>query len=343
MSLQHRIELSLTLSIALLTACSSAINVGAQITNTPAPTITPTVITMDQNVEAFLSGEFDDVNNLSLEERKEFSILLAQKMNEARGARPLIYNKEAYVDPITGMMKDYDGHPDLEETIQMYLAVALDDEGDLLIQNEEGIWEKINGSKGIDWNMVVTDPNDPRIDWPTGNENSDGMSPPNKAVSKDVILIPVVRLDNSVNQLYVSGENASMQPTITFIKITTDSSGIPIFARKLVAMSVYFQLFKEGSSFFTDQNMLDSLADGFEKTKTDSPFFKKLRNKQVYYMSLRDNQPISFEAGARITPIDIDYENVVAIDDVYQVLTNQKLDNLNMAVFMTALIVESIN
>ena len=34
---------------------------------------------------------------------------------------------------------------------------------------------------------------------------------------------------------------------------------------------------------------------------------------------------------------------VVDFDDVYQVLANQKLDNLNMAVFMTALIVERIN
>ena len=311
----------------------------AQPISTPQPTITPTVITMDQNVEAFLSGEFDDVSNLSLEERKEFSVLLTQKMNEARGAKPLIYNNEAYVDPITGMMKDYDGHPDLDETIQMYLAVALDEEGNLLIQNEEGTWVKINGSKDMDWNMVVTDPINPRIDWPTGNENKNGLTPAKIAVSNGCKLTPMVILDADVTQLYMSGENALMQPTITLLQIETDNSGGPIIARKMLVWSADFQLYKEGTNFFADQNMLHSWADGYAKTITNSQFFNNLKDKQLYYSIVNLAQEGSYK-GAKLTSISEDYENVVEVNKVLKVLENHNLDEKNILVVVLGMLIE---
>ena len=177
---QVRIELSLAMFMALLSACSPAAADAEVPPPTPAPTCTVTVEAdqevdtlsdeeveaqdvatedkVDQLIDTYMSGETVSVAELSVEQRQEFAVKLEQKLNDLRGAKPLVYNNEAYVDPITGMMKDYDGHPDLEETIQMYLAASLDSEGDLLIQNEEGTWVKINGSKDIDWNMVVTDP-----------------------------------------------------------------------------------------------------------------------------------------------------------------------------------------
>ena len=340
MRLQHRIELSLTLSIALLTACSSAINVVAQATNTPQPTITPTVITMDQKVEAFLSGEFDDVSNLSLEERKEFSILLAQKMNEARGAKPLIYNNKAYVDPATGMMRNYDGHPDLEETIQMYLAVALDEEGNLLVQNEEGTWVQINGSKDIDWKMVVTDPNDPRIDWPTGNENSKGLSPAKSSVNVGAKLVPMVLVNNTVNQLYLSGENGLMQPTINMVDIVTDKINIPILARKVIVHSNYFSLCEEGSDLYITQNMFDSWADGFQKTKEQSVFFNNLKGNQTYYIVMGSDQPIAYKY-AKLIQVSDDYENAVQVDNVWQTLNNQTINTTDMLVILAQFLIEA--
>ena len=336
---QHNI-LSVLILVIFLSACSPAVSATALPTSTSQPTITPTVITMEQNVEAFLSGEFDNVSNLSLEERKEFSIQLAQKMNDARGAKPLIYKNEAYVDPITGMMKNYNGHPDLEETIQMYLAARLDSEGNLLIQNEEGTWVKINGSKDIDWNMVVTDPNDPRIDWPTGHENKDGFSPPQIAVKVGSQLVPMVMLDNNVSQLYMSGENALMQPTITLLKIETDSSGIPILARKVIIWGSRLMLCKEGSEFYAEQDMFDSWADGFNKTKAESPVFKNFKNRQAYLTTVYPNQPGIYE-GTKLTPVSNDYENVVDVNKAWKILTEEETDRLNMLIIDAGVLIQT--
>jgi hypothetical protein len=221
----------------------------------------------------------------------------------------------------------------------MYLAASLDSEGNLLIQNEEGVWVKINGSKDIDWNMVITDPNDPRIDWPTIKHES-GLSTPQTAVSNGSKFIPVVLLDSEVNQLYMSGENALMQPTITLLIIETDSSGVPILARKMIAWSTYFELFKEGSDFFTSQNIADSWANGFNKTKTESPLFKSLKNNQLYYATINYNQPRAYD-GAKLTYIDSDYVNVVGISTVLQVIENQRVDNINMLVAKIGSLTES--
>jgi hypothetical protein len=327
------------LIIVLLSACSPAVITTVQPTRSPQPTITPTVITMDQNVEAILNGELEDVNNLSVEERKEFSIILAQKMNEARGARPLIYNNEAYVDPVTGMMKDYDGHADLSETIQMYLAASLDSEGNLLIQNEEGTWVKINGSKDVDWNMVVTDPDDERIDWPTGNESrGNGFSPPSSFVYLGGNIIPMVLLDNNVSQLYIGGENAAMQPTLTFLDIKTDNYNNPILARKVITHSTSFILCEEGSDDnCVEYSSLNSFFQSFKEIK-NSQFYKSFLEGQVYYVGVSAPQEMVYDA-AYITQLS-EYENVVDVPDVWSVLTDTMKNDDDMLVLAARLAIK---
>ena len=334
----HQNNLLFIIVVTFLSGCNSAVSAAAQPISTPQPTITPTVITIDQNVEAFLSGEFDDVSNLSLEERKEFSIILAQKMNEARGAKPLIYNNEAYVDPITGMMKDYDSHPDLSETIQMYLAVALDEEGNLLVKNEEGTWVTINSSKDMDWNMVITDPDDERIDWPTGNESrGNGFSPPSSFVYLGGNIIPMVLLENNVSQLYINGENAAMQPTLTFLDIKTDDYNNPILARKVITHSTSFILCEEGSDSYIEYSSLDASFQSFGKTK-NSQFYKNLLGNQVYYVGATTRQKAVYDAGY-ISPLS-EYKNVVDVQDVWSVLTDTLKNDDEMLVLAARLAIK---
>ena len=159
--------IALVLTI-LLSACSTADLVVANVpTATSAPTETPAVSQVESLLTTYMSGEDIDVSGLSPAEFREFSTQLAEKRNAERGANPVVYNNEAHVSPDNFMMMNYDGHPDMNETIQMYLpVVGKDSAGNLQILDQDGKTITIANSADVDWNMVVTDPHDPRIDWP---------------------------------------------------------------------------------------------------------------------------------------------------------------------------------
>ena len=330
------------LIIALLTACSPIAAVTTHPTSAPqstdisvppptsAPTFTPEVYVVDQIVAAYMNGETVSVVELSADQQEAFANKLAEQLNEARGARPLVYNNEAYVDPITGMMKDYDGHPDLEETIQTFYPATLDSEGNLYITTPDGK-QKIDGSQGVDWNMVVTEPGDERINWPTGEKDSAGFSRPGNSLRVGTQIIPMIMLDTRVDQLYLTGKSPGIVPTITLLDIITDVNGIPILARKVIAHSTgQFALYEEGSDYCVWQNTLDSLWYGFSETKKQI-FFTSLEPNQAYYIVFGPNQSQTY-VGILDSPDD-DYENIVATDDVVSVLMGQQSDNINTVIF----------
>ena len=105
---------SIVLILLSMTACSPAATAITQPASdpqsaatevpppTPAPTFTPEVYAVDQKVEAYMNGETVSVVELSAEQQEAFANKLAEKLNETKGAKPVIYNHEAYVDPATG-------------------------------------------------------------------------------------------------------------------------------------------------------------------------------------------------------------------------------------------------
>ena len=103
----------------------------------------------------YFAGESIDVSNLDADEFTEFSALLAEKKNAERGINPIIFNNEAYISPETYRMTPYDGHPDQNETIEMYLPIADNDsEGNLQIVNHDGAIVTIDNSADVDWSMM---------------------------------------------------------------------------------------------------------------------------------------------------------------------------------------------
>lgn len=115
--------------IFLLSSCSQAgavelVTATIEPTVTTAPTPTQAVDAVEQLLTAHLTGESIDVSSLSAAEFRDFSTQLAEQRNDERGINPVIYNGEAYLSPDSYRLMDYDGHPDMNETIQMYLPVV---------------------------------------------------------------------------------------------------------------------------------------------------------------------------------------------------------------------------
>ena len=95
-----------------------------------------------------------------------------------------------YIDPSDYKLKDYDDHPDMNETIQMYVPIAGKDEQGNLQFESNGELVTIPGSANVDWNMQISDPYDTRIDWPkTKPKENSGLPEAQNNVSEFGIVI----------------------------------------------------------------------------------------------------------------------------------------------------------
>ena len=127
--LKHFITATILLGL-LLASCSPTIS--AEPVSTPTQTAThtatpepsPTLSPVEPLLEEYFTGQSIDVSLLNPADYKEFSVKLTEKMNEKRGINPVLYKDEAYINPTNYMMMNYDRHPDIVETITMYLAIA---------------------------------------------------------------------------------------------------------------------------------------------------------------------------------------------------------------------------
>ena len=189
--------------------------------------------------------------------------------------------------------------------------------------------------------MVVTDPSDERINWPTGKKNSAGFSEPASSIQFGSQLIPMVMLDTRVDQLYLTGEPSGIIPTITLFDIITDTTGIPILARKVIVhAAAEFSLYKEGSPDHVWQNTIDSLWDGFNKTKTQI-FFTSLKP-GTYLVVFSPDQSRVYDGGNFNLP-DNDYENIISVNNVLPVLMGQQSDNINTAILSVTSLIEVVD
>ena len=290
-------------------------------TITSAPTETQVVNQVDQLLTAHLAGESIDVSVLSPTEFREFSTQLAEQRNEERGINPIIYNNEAYVGPDNYMMMDYDGHPDMNETIQMYLpVVGKDSAGNLQILNQDGQTITIANSADVDWNMVVTDPNDPRIDWPNlpVGPNS-GLTPVQYLISDKVrggnesFIIPTILLDKTMGQIFMEGRGKGMIPSFRFLTVADiDENGIPIsFRLSLVILN---------STILTTENS-DFLASAGITVSDNESFFVNLQENSVYYMGIEQNQDDVWDKNYNTTMNA--YQGLITDNRIISILTHQ--------------------
>lgn len=298
-------------------------------TATPAPTETQAISQVEQLLTAYMAGESIDVSSLSPAEFREFSTQLAEKRNAERGINPIIYNNEAYISPDNYMMMNYDGQPDMSETIQMYLpVVGKDNKGNLQILNQDGRTITIANSADVDWNMVVTDPNDSRIDWPNlPNNIDDGLNEITWRLSdhprntNKTFIVPAILLEKTMGQIFMEGRGKGMIPNFRFLTIAdTDTSGAPLVFRLSLVIPNTTQLTIENSDFWTT-------AYGVSVFENDK-FYINLQENSVYYMGNYQNQ--DGEGGVwdfnYNTNMDA-YQGLITSNEIISILTHQETES----------------
>ena len=354
---QLKMELSLAMLMALLSACSPMAAYAEVPPPTPAPTFAadvepdaadqkvealsneeseaqdvPTVDVIEQLAEAYLNGEVDNVGYLSEQEFVKLSAKLAEEKNEARGINPIILNNE-YVDPDDLTLKDYDGHPDMNETIQMYVPIAGKDEQGNLQFEVNGQIVTIPGSANVDWNMVISDPNDTRIDWPKTKPMKETGVP--EAQSKvdlfGMVLNPMVFLDKKVGELKLGGsvgQNLDPLSTLPFYDIETDAVGNPVLARMILTLGFDYNLFEEGGTL--DAQSFDG------QLPEDSYVYQGLQENAVYHVGLNPKQKKTYEDfGYSLDS----YRGIADGNKVQELITEQETNDKDMIVTFVSLLI----
>jgi len=285
-----------------------------------------TVNVIDQLVEAYLNGEIDNVGDLSSAELAEFSKKVTEKKNADRGINPIIYDDDtgnpAYINPDNYMLMNYDGHPDMNETIQMFVPIAGKDEQGNLQFEVDGQIVTIPGSADEDWNMVISDVNDTRIEWPKTKKLSSGMTDVEQKVALfDVVLTPMILLDKNLGQLYLGGTKPLMQSTLRFFQIETDQAGHPLFARKIITHGADYYLSKEGTSL--------DVQSGLGTIPTYGDFYKTLEINTIYYLGLYQKTEEVYTT--REDTID-GYTGVITDNSTNQIILHEKQNDKDMVV-----------
>lgn len=304
----------------------------------PAPTETQVVNQVDQLLTAYLAGESIDVSVLSPTEFREFSTQLVEQRNEERGINPIIYNNEAYIGPDNYMMMDYDGHPDQNETIQMYLpVVGKDSSGNLQILNQDGQTITIANSADVDWSMVVTDPHDSRIDWPNLPVNSNsGLTLTEYVLSDNILggnksfIVPTILLDKTMGQIFMEGRGKGMIPTFRFLTVADmDENGIPISFRLSLVILNSTNLTMEDSDF--------SARAGITVFENES-FFVNLQANSVYYMGIHQNQDAVWDKNYNTT-MDA-YQGLITDNRIISILTHQTENTQDIMLLPPSLLIQ---
>lgn len=263
---------------------------------TPTVTITPTDVPIsslpvDILVQKFMDGNVDDLSSLSVEQKMLFSQAYAEKLNQDVNAA--VYNQRYYINPKTFNMSELnDGSSKQERTIQINLPAYKDDGGYLVIKNLDGKWVRIENSLEVDWSMIVDDPNDSRINWPT---SSKGLSKPQWLAGLDesgregaAIIKPIIILDPVIGEIALENDYGKLVQNIQILDVNQmDSTGNPLSARlSLLIIGGDFRIFEEG----VDQ--MTSVSAGAE-IEDYGKFWQAIKRNpnKVYYLIVSQDQP----------------------------------------------------
>lgn len=331
-----------SLAVALVSACNPApiiadqADVQAQATDTivppptPAPTYTPAVLTVDQKVEAYLDGELDDIGELNAEDLQKFSINVTEKLSLQRGTNPNIYNDETYLAPDTlKMRKVEDGTTAEQKTIEMFVPISKDAEGNLMYKGPDGDWVTVENSADFDWNMVVTNSDDPRIELPTYTDNGvnvvarnlDHINPDTN--EDDYALVPLIVYNKNLGQIYfkgVSGREPKTKNILSLLKIETDEAGHPIYGRLVLGVNIDSKIYTEGEEDFVGSSGMIS---------EDYPFWNALQTDQIYDFMVDVDQEDAFK-NKIFAKLEGDWTGFVPPPMAFYVLTGENNNNKDL-------------
>ena len=302
---------------------------------TPTATVTPTEVPIsslpvEELVQKFMAGDVDDISSLSMEQRMRFSQAYVEVLNQKRGANPVVYKNQSYIDPITGKFLDINNGTSMQEqTIQMYLPAYENAEGYLMVQTPEGAWIQINGSKNVRYE-ITNDPFDPNIKWPdTEKVQAEWMAEQDKELAGLTIpqailgskaypasMIPIVILDKELGEIEIGGFGLS--GTIKGLIIEKDSQGNPIAARIILLTGI-------DALYGNDLND----GGGSGKLRESSPLFKNLKENTLYYLMYITDQQESFRVSYPQLSGEVtgNYSGLIPSNKVGQVMSGKLNDD----------------
>ncbi|AKM81681.1 MAG: hypothetical protein UT13_C0001G0722 [Candidatus Pacebacteria bacterium GW2011_GWF2_38_9] len=286
-------------------------------------------------LDTYLESGSIDTSEMSAAEFAEFSKALAEKRNEDRGISVVVFDNgdgnPAYIDNNLDM-KPYDGNPDQSEVIEMFLPVAGKDSAGNLQVEQDGKIITISNSADVDWNMIVTDSNDPRIDWPTGDAKETLNWMINEYPTGPVVLKPMILLDKTPHSFFIEG--FGMKGGFKVLSVEeTDANGMPILFRVSLVEPVGPLLLEEGTDLKLRRNSASL------EMSNDDKFFSNLQTNSVYYIGLSTNADKTFKINfPRVDSAALDnYQGIIASGKAFPILTNQENDKENFTVFFTDL------
>lgn len=313
----------------------------ATATTTPVPTTatpepSPTLSPVDALLEEYFAGEEIDVSGLNPEQFSAFSSRLAEHWNAERGFSVVVFDNgdenTAYMDQSLEM-KPYNGQPAEDKIIKIFLPVAgINIDGNIQVeQNGEII--TINNSAQVDWNSIINDPGDTRIEWPNGKAGRtlawNLTESPNK-----IILKPAILLDKTVHAFLI--ENHGMNSGIRILTVEeTDANGLPILLRVTLALNgPLFILMEEDSDF--QQNQTEFVME------ENDPFYLNLTENNVYYIGFYNNLDDVYKEymfGASVN----NYQGIVSGNEALAILTNQQENKKDFLVAPISIFIKRTN
>ncbi|MBE7536736.1 MAG: hypothetical protein HS124_13525 [Anaerolineales bacterium] len=272
---------------------------------------------MEELLRALETGEVVDLADLNEANLIQISEALTNQLNSARDKNPAVYNGEAVIDPETGKLLNYDGSPDKSEVIEMYWSYAgRDEQGNVKMRNGEEVIT-IQNSAGIEnWEEIYTDPNDPRIEWPTNIIAGKNISPAQILMGPDrpnpVVLRMAVPIGETIGEVYVEGYGKASGLRVMILE--DDGAGNIIFGKEMVVVGSPVILLFEGGKNTESATAGAVIADY-------SGFWKNLEQYVAHYMAIPTNQTSVFERGYKGSPDN--YTGLIHGQEAFDVVSGE--------------------
>lgn len=275
-------------------------------TSEPSPTATEVVLTLDQQVDAFVKGKIEFPSNLSPEEYSAFidgmndkvgrQPIWVEGLNSKTGAKVVLYfdvTKNRMVD-LPGGYAENKAIID-QNVLEIFVKVNVEPgTGNIQFINSSGELVTSPNSAGTDWNLRVDDTNykDGLIELPTVK---DPKSPDNwwdkvvggisefphiTAVRKT--LIPGILMDNTVSNVVSRQGGWNQYPCLDIMFVRTDKAGNPTYGvRVMVGPSPSTYMGYEGGT-------IDLKPGKYELRDSDT--IAEFEAGAVYYVGIPENQ-----------------------------------------------------
>lgn len=295
-------------------------------TNTPAPTTTPTfsptptdvpleALPVDKIVQKYLAGEIDDVSSLSSEQHAAFSAALAEKRNAEAGINFVSFtylnDEEYFLKPKTLQPEKMPANPSdefrQENSFTIYSEVKFDPQGNVMFPYN-GEWRTVPNSAGFDFSMEITDPNDPRIEFPKTHLITEGEFAGLTALQRGLVreefggtckIKPGVPLKDALGEIiFKAGKAFKRMSTFPLVTFETDSQGKPTLAKvSLVIAAGGYGLSEEGAETEVRGR---SFMEDFET------FWTTLEDGQIYYLAIANDPQATIDYASHMSDENIE-------------------------------------